>query len=79
MESVFVFKLGAAEIEKYALESFGMLPERLAPMFLDCLWRDQVLQMVALNLVEAAKIERIPVIAFSRLLGERLAAFFGAS
>ena len=78
VQRVFVLELGAAEIEKDALKSFGMLSERLAPMFLDGLRRDQVLQIVALNLVEAAKIERVPVIAFSRFLGKRLAAFFGA-
>jgi hypothetical protein len=43
VEGVFVIQLGAPKIEQYALEPFGMLPERLAPVFLDCLGRDQAL------------------------------------
>ena len=78
MESVFVFQLGAPEIEKYPLKPFGMLSERLTPVLLDGLRRDQALKIIPLNLVEAAKIERVLVVAFSRLLRERLAAFFGA-
>ena len=78
MQRIFVLHLGAAEIEEDALKCFGMLPERLAPVFLDDLGPDQFLQIVALNLVEATKVERILVINFSCLLGQRLAAFLGA-
>src|SRR5882672_7879332 len=78
VQGVFVLQFGATEIKEYALERFGMLPEWLAPVFLDHVGRDQALQIVTLDLVEAAKVECILVVAFSRLLGERLAAFFSA-